>query len=664
MCPAPLSSCGQDVPQRVEQLQKQLLIQTAALESTLHGIAITDISGRILWVNSTLLKMTGYSASEIIGQSFRLLKSGWQEPAFYVDLWATILAGKIWHGELTNCRKDGSLYSEELTITPIRGEAGEITNFVAVMHDISISKKRELEIDAVLTVTNDLKTTTDRADIVPILLEQAMRLLDANGSAIAFPNPASKDMFIELGLGKLRKWTGLLIPAGEGITNQVVKTGLPVTISGASPFNLSIAKEPIPRASYAACVPLVAQEHTVGALWITSESQIEEKSLILLNAVTGIAANAIYRANLQVKTDKRLKRLAALRVIDEAISSSLDLSMTLGILLDQLLWELDVDAADVLLLNPNKGTLEYAALRGFHSRDVSFGRFKVGEGIAGKAVETREIIQVPDLNLVEDQDSRIEQLKEEGFVSYLAVPLIAKGEVKGVLDIYHHKLNLPDREWMNFLEALAKQAAIAVDNALLFEDLQRSNLEVMNTYDITLDGWVRTLGLRDGETGGHTQRVTDYTLKLAKAVGVVDTEMENIRRGALLHDIGKMGIPDSVLRKSGPLTDEERSIIHMHPIYAYELLMPIPYLRTAIDIPYCHHEKWDGSGYPRGLKGEEIPLAARLFSVADVWDALRSDRPYRSSWSEEKAVQYLHKQSGGHFDPRIVEIFFQSGILR
>ncbi|RPI80462.1 MAG: GAF domain-containing protein [Chloroflexi bacterium] len=663
MCPAPLNSCGQDVPQRVEQLHKQLLIQTAALDSTLHAIAITDISGHILWINSTFSKMSGYPVSEVIGQTFRLLKSGWQEQAFYMNLWETILAGKVWHGELTNRRKDGKLFSEELTITPIRGEAGDITNFVAVMHDISINKQREVEIDAVLTVANDLRTASDRAGIVPILLKQAMRLLDANGSAIAFLDTASKDMLIELGLGELRKWTGLRIPAGEGVTSQVFKTGLPVTISGASAYNQSIAKEPIPRTSYAACVPLVAQEHTVGALWISSESRIEEKSLTLLNAVTDIAANAVYRANLQVKTDQRLKRLAALRVIDEAISSSLDLSMTLGILLDQLLWQLDVDAADVLLLNPNKGTLEYAALRGFHSRDVSYGRFKVGEGIAGKVVETREVIQVPDLNQVEDQDSRIEQVKGEGFISYLAVPLIAKGEVKGVLDIYHRKKVLPDREWMNFLEALAKQAAIAIDNALLFENLQRSNLEVMNTYDITLEGWVRTLGLRDGDTGGHTQRVTDYTLKLAKAVGVADTEMENIRRGALLHDIGKMGIPDNVLRKSGPLTDEERSIIHMHPIYAYELLMPIPYLRTAIDIPYCHHEKWDGSGYPRGLKGEEIPLAARLFSVADVWDALRSDRPYRSSWSEEKAVLYLRKQSGCHFDPRVVEIFFQSGIL-
>ena len=127
-----------------------------------------------------------------------------------------------------------------------------------------------------------------------------------------------------------------------------------------------------------------------------------------------------------------------------------------------------------------------------------------------------------------------------------------------------------------------------------------------------------------------------------------------------MHDIGKMGVPDNILLKPGPLTEEEWEIMRKHPQFAYELLTPIDYLHQALDIPYSHHEKWDGTGYPRGLKGEEIPLAARIFAVVDVWDALTSERPYRPAWSREKAIEYIKTQSGVHFDPQVVEVFLES----
>src|SRR5678815_3430159 len=175
--------------------------------------------------------------------------------------------------------------------------------------------------------------------------------------------------------------------------------------------------------------------------------------------------------------------------------------------------------------------------------------------------------------------------------------------------------------------------------------------------DTTLEGWSAALDLRDKETEGHSQRVTDMTLLLAQALGVADGEMEQMRRGALLHDIGKMGIPDSILLKPGKLTDEEWVIMRQHPRLAHDLLAPIAYLRPALDIPYCHHEKWDGTGYPRGLKGEAIPLSARVFAVVDVWDALRSDRPYRPGWAEDKVLDYIREQSGKHFDPDVAAAF-------
>jgi HD-GYP domain-containing protein (c-di-GMP phosphodiesterase class II) len=246
-----------------------------------------------------------------------------------------------------------------------------------------------------------------------------------------------------------------------------------------------------------------------------------------------------------------------------------------------------------------------------------------------------------------------------GFVASFNAPVIAKGQVKGVFSLYHRTPLEPDEEWKNFLNTLARQTAIAVDNASLFNDLQHSNQELIRAYDTTLEGWAKALELRDEETEGHSQRVTALSVRLGQAMGITAEALVHLRRGALLHDIGKMSLPDHILFKPGPLKPEEWEIMRQHPALAYNLLASIPFLRPALEIPYCHHEKWDGSGYPRGLKEEEIPLAARIFTIIDVWDALLSDRPYRPAWSEEKVRQYLWQQAGIHFDPRVVEAFFK-----
>lgn len=189
--------------------------------------------------------------------------------------------------------------------------------------------------------------------------------------------------------------------------------------------------------------------------------------------------------------------------------------------------------------------------------------------------------------------------------------------------------------------------------------LREANTQLLSAYEATIEGWSHALDLRDRETEGHSRRVTELTVKLAEALGTRNNEIMHIRRGALLHDMGKIGVPDSILHKPDKLTDEEWAVMRQHPQLVYDMLYPIEYLRPALEIPFCHHEKWDGTGYPRGLKGEEIPIAARLFAVVDVWDALTSDRPYRPAWSEAEAFTYIREQSGRHFDPQVVELFFK-----
>jgi putative nucleotidyltransferase with HDIG domain len=255
------------------------------------------------------------------------------------------------------------------------------------------------------------------------------------------------------------------------------------------------------------------------------------------------------------------------------------------------------------------------------------------------------------------QFNRAPLFEQENFVTYWGVPLMAKGRVLRVLEMFHRSAHTPDKDLQNFLVMVAGQAAIAIDSAMMFSELQRSNVELSLAYDSTIEGLSRALDLRDKETKEHTFRVTDITVKLATRLGIKQADLIHVRRGAILHDIGKVAIPDQILFKPGPLVQEEWDIMRKHPDIAVELLSPVTYLEPALDIPHWHHEKWDGSGYPDGLRQEDIPFAARLFAVADVYDALTSNRPYRSAWSKWEAIEYIEGQTGSHFDPRIVPEF-------
>jgi putative nucleotidyltransferase with HDIG domain len=372
-----------------------------------------------------------------------------------------------------------------------------------------------------------------------------------------------------------------------------------------------------------------------------------------------MTGTALHRASLHEETVHRLSRLESLRVVDRAVAGSLDKRVTLNILLNQVISQLEVDAADVLLLNAPLQTLQFTAGQGFHTGLHKSASVRVGESFAGRAVLERRMVRVTDRETARENQDFFAFWVNEEFADYYAVPLIAKGQVKGVIEVFRRKPFTPDSEWLNFLETLAHQAAIALDNAQLFENLQSANMDLTLAYDATIEGWSRAMDLRDEETEGHTLRVTEMAVSLAQAFGLTDQEILHLRRGALLHDIGKMGVPDHILLKPGKLTDEEWEIMSKHPQFAYEMLRSIAYLRPSIDIPYLHHEKWDGTGYPQGLKSDQIPLAARIFAIVDVYDALTSDRPYRKAWTKADTLQYLREQSGSHFDPQVVEKFIE-----
>ena len=327
----------------------------------------------------------------------------------------------------------------------------------------------------------------------------------------------------------------------------------------------------------------------------------------------GTVQDITERKQTEKQMQRQLQRLSALRSIDLAISSSLDIRMTLNIFIEHVLAQLGVDAGNVLLLNPHSNMLEYAASQGFRTNALRHSYVRLGEGYAGVAALEKRIVSISDIREGGFKQSKL--IGGEDFITYYGVPLVAKGHVKGVLEIFHRNPLKPDEEWFEFLDALALQAAIAIDNNSLFYELERSNMDLMLAYDSTIEGWSGALDYRDKETEGHSQRVTDMTVRMAREMGMDERELVHVRRGALLHDIGKMGIPDSILLKPGALTEEEWKIMRLHPVYSQELLSKIAYLRPALDIPYCHHEKWDGTGYPRGLKRDQIPISARIFAV-------------------------------------------------
>lgn len=443
----------------------------------------------------------------------------------------------------------------------------------------------------------------------------------------------------------------------EGLVGLVAKTGELINIKNTAlePRWIDIGDQ----TKSGLLIPVKYEDHFLGVLSIFSnevEAFTEIDEQILMTLANNLAI-AIENRSSQEKVQYHFQRLSSLHKIDVAILNSTDLMVTLNLLISHVITQLGVDAVDILLYNHKSNTYKISVANGFLT-DVT--KTSSHEHVLGKmAIQKRSVVHIAGDDQLPSSYPFRKYWDYEGFCIYWGAPVIAKGVVKGVLEVYHRSMIKPDQDWLDFLDTLAGQAAIAIENAEIQEGLLRSNYELTMAYDATIEGWSRAMDLRDRETEGHTQRVTAITIQLARMFDMKEEEILQVRRGALLHDMGKLGIPDYILHKPGPLTEEEWVLMRKHPVFAYEMLSPIHYLKPAIDIPYSHHEKMDGSGYPRGLKGEEIPLAARIFAVADVFDALTSDRPYRPAWSKEKALDYISQETGSHFDPVVVDKFFK-----
>ena len=524
------------------------------------------------------------------------------------------------------------------------------------------TQRRLNELETINRLSASLRMTQPIKEMLEILLNETLKIIQTEHGSIWLYDAALDKLAQRAERGEFVNSKTKTVRTG---TSSIVSH---VFLSGKTYISEEFVSDPLVNRDNlditlaglgGVCIPIQSTAGTIGVLMIGIKKgrQIDDQNG-LLTTLAEIGGNAIHRAQLFEHNREQIRRLTTLRDIDSAIASSFDLRLTLNILMDQTIKHLNVNAIDIGLYHQELQSITYIGGSGFQSSSASRVQTRIGEGLAGQVIIKQKPFHLTDLqNSPEIKNEPL--LKREGFVTYIGIPLIVKGQIKGVFEVFHRTPLLPTADWMEFLHTLAGQAAIAIDNSQLFENLQRSNQELIQAYDTTLEGWARALELRDRETEGHTRRVTDLTLRLAKYIGINDTEMINIHRGVLLHDIGKMGVPDQILKKSGPLNEGEWSEMRQHPVYAHNLLSPILFLRGALDIPYCHHEHWDGSGYPRGLKGEQIPHAARIFSVVDIWDALLSDRPYRKAWPQEEVTQYLKDIAGTLLDPTVVEVFLK-----
>ncbi|MGC1378836.1 MAG: HD domain-containing phosphohydrolase [Anaerolineales bacterium] len=364
----------------------------------------------------------------------------------------------------------------------------------------------------------------------------------------------------------------------------------------------------------------------------------------------------------KTKMQQRLRELEVLYESSMMFSRLMSPKAIAEKMLDLLAKKMNWHHTVIRQYHPESDTLELLAFNlpqsaSQEERSVAEERFKTlqrpSQGLSGWVVQNGQALRSNDLK----KEPRYFEVFS-GVCCGLYVPIKIAERVIGAISIESERPKAFSLMDERLVIALARQAATAMDDAQLFDHLKHSNTELASAYDATIENCARALDLRD-KNEGHSQRVTEMALRLAQSMGVSEEEMAHIRRGALLHDIGKMSVPDRILLKPGPLTDKQWAVMKKHPIFAYEMLSPIQYLQPALDIPYCHHEKWDGSGYPRGLKGVQIPLAARIFAVVNVWDALCSDRPYRARWAEEEAREYISSSSGAHFDPQVVDAFMQ-----
>jgi len=598
-----------------KKAEEDIARMALALDVAPSAITVHDFDGHFLYANQRCFDLHGYTREEFLNLHLSDLDTP-DSAAFIESRMVELQTRGEVSFEVEHRRKDGSVFPLEVSVRiTLWGENWAILSVATDITDRkqaeSVIRESEERFRAVVQSANDAIITMN-TDGKVVSWNQAAQMIFGYSAQEAIGMAAYKIVPEKYRLMHQNVFRKPVDPTGQALVGRTVD-GVGLTRDGIEfPIEMSLAEWRMQTDVFLTVVIRDVSER--------NRRQVELQAITTLSAALRAAGN------------RKEMIPIILRELDRLLQcDSISVEM-----IDPLSHESVVDAA----------VGHWANMVGVRQPDLT--------GLNKIISESRK----PYHNNRIQEDAPIAAVPAEcwnGITAGAGVPLIAQDQLIGYLWI-GRKNDISETE-VRLLAAVADIAANAMHRATLHERTQKDAFDLSLAYTSTLEGWAHALELRDQETEGHTRRVVQMTVALAQEMGIQASELENIRRGALLHDIGKMGIPDSVLLKPGTLNEREWEIMRRHPAYAYELLHPISYLHPVLDIPACHHEKWDGSGYPKGLAGEQIPLGARVFAIVDVWDALRSDRPYRTAWSFEEARKYILDQSGKHFDPQVVTEF-------
>jgi PAS domain S-box-containing protein len=617
-------------------------------EAPFEGIMIHD-RGIILDANQAFADLFGYqSPQELIGRNGLQVLSLAPESLDLIKENIRTSAPEAF--DVTVIRADGSTFQAETRGRDIIFQDRKVR--VVSMHDITERKRAEQKLQRQLielTVLHAVSVASTQSNSEDEIIEVVTNLI-----ARLYPEVCGVLLLNELGdiLTPHPSYRGADVsgwqngyPISRGVTGRSASTGKLIRLDHVAEDENYIQIAAGVQSEL--CVPIRVSELVIGILNVESrkENAFDQEDEQILNTIAGGLGTAIQRLRSFKAEQKRRQEAEKLRQAATAVTSSLNLKEVLFLLLDTLKGVVPYDRASIFM--PEGDAVRIVAAQGIRDEEGLNRLFPADNQLFQEIRRSGQPVMLEDAQ----SDPRFEKwILADRVHGWLGIPMITRGQITGYITLDSYTRGVYDRESVEMAQVFAHQAASAIENSQLFEKLQ-------DAYDSTLEGWGNALELRDKETQGHTRRVTELTLELAKTMGCTDEILVQIRRGVLVHDIGKMGVPDHILRKAGPLTKKEWEEMRKHTQYGFDLLHPIEYLRPALDIAYYHHEWWDGTGYPAGLKGDQIPMSARMFAVVDVWDALLSDRPYRKAWPRKKVIEHIRAEAGTHFDPDIVEIY-------
>jgi len=661
----------------------------ARLETVVQAAPNAIISANrqqeITMFNKAAEEMFGYSVSEVIGQNINLLiPERYHHSHFkYVDEFASkspSTNAMLISRELVGQRSNGEEFPVEVSVSRINDNKKMI--MTVIMQDITLRKQiedalrnSERRARILLNLSKDLEISKSYEEVLQASLKIIEDVLGYQNVwfYLYSSNREGADLVGAAGwkADQIKKDAPFLKIKGDAFLEEIAKGDMPIVIEDAR-IDPRTNKDAVAYFENRSLVhvPTNLHDRHLGVIGMGSfgDEKIYAPSPIELAFLSAMASHIAISIDRITQTYERVRAEAEIirnnqnqKIINTLLQSGLKnipLYQKLEHALDVILstpWLSVLPRGAIFLADENNSDLKMVAQRNL-SEDLQTACAIVKSGLClcGRAGEKKETLFSTSKDLEHETHTDGEEPH-----SHYNVPIILGDKLQGLFVLYLSAEHLRNEKEVEFLTAVANTLAGLIDRAKAQERIKRINAELVLAYDLTLEGWAKALDLRDKETGDHTIRVAELTVDLARAMGVSDDELTHIWRGALLHDIGKMSIPDTTLKKTDTLSPKEWEIMRKHPQNAYDMLSSIPYLERALDIPYCHHEKWDGSGYPRGLKGEEIPLSARIFSVVDVWDALRSDRPYRSAWDERKVIGYIRERAGIEFDSQIVDAFFK-----